>query len=35
MLNKSKVNYEKLLNGVQKVIDRGDYPEFLKFMNKI
>ena len=27
---KNKINYEKLLDGVQEVIKRGDYPEFLK-----
>ena len=26
----NKINYEKLLDGVQEVINRGDYPEFLK-----
>ena len=25
-----KINYDKLLDGVQEVIKRGDYPEFLK-----
>ena len=27
---KNNVNYEKLLDGVQQVINRGDYPEFLR-----
>lgn len=32
---KNKVNYAKLLEGVQNVIKRGDYPKFLKMVNKI
>lgn len=31
----NKINYAKLLEGVQKVIERGDYPKFLKMVNKI
>ena len=31
----NKINYEKLLEGVQKVIERGDYPEFLKALKKL
>lgn len=31
---KEKVNYKKLVNGIQKVIERGDYPLFLKMMKK-
>lgn len=27
---KNKINYDKLLDGVQEVIQRGDYIEFLK-----
>lgn len=30
-----KISYEKLLEGVQKVIAKGEYPEFLKMVNKI
>ena len=30
-----KVNYDKLLEGVKNVIERGDYPAFLKTINKI
>lgn len=32
---KYKVSYEKLLEGVQDVIKQGDYPNFLKMVNKI
>lgn len=32
---KNQVNYAKLLEGVQNVIKRGDYLEFLKMINKI
>lgn len=32
---KNKVNYAKLLEGVQDVIRRGDYPNFLRMVNKI
>lgn len=32
---KNKINYEKLLDGVQEVIQRGDYPEFLKAIKRI
>lgn len=32
---RSKVNYAKLLEGVQNVIKRGDYPKFLSMVNKI
>lgn len=32
---KNQVNYAKLLEGVQKIIKRGDYLEFLKMINKI
>lgn len=30
-----KVNYKKLIAGVQKVIERGDYIECLKMMKKL
>ena len=32
---RNKVNYAKLLEGVQNVIKRGDYPKFLSMVNKI
>lgn len=32
---RNKVNYAKLLEGVQKVIKRGDYPKFLRMVNRI
>ena len=32
---RNKINYSKLLEGVQKVIERGDYPKFLKMVKKI
>lgn len=32
---RNKVNYAKLLEGVQNVIKRGDYPQFLSMVNKI
>ncbi len=32
---KNQVNYAKLLEGVQNVIKRGDYPKFLSMVNKI
>lgn len=32
---KNQVNYAKLLEGIQNVIKRGDYLEFLKMINKI
>ncbi len=32
---KNKVNYTKLLEGVKKIIKRGDYPKFLSMVNKI
>ena len=32
---RNKVNYAKLLEGVQNVIKRGDYPKFLSTVNKI
>lgn len=32
---KNKVNYAKLIQGVQKVIERGDYPKFLKAVKSI
>lgn len=32
---RNKINYSKLLEGVQKVIERGDYPKFLKMIKKI
>ncbi len=32
---KNKVNYEKLLEGIQSVIERGEYPKFLKLIKKI
>lgn len=32
---RNKVNYEKLLEGVQNVIKRGDYHKFLSMINKI
>lgn len=32
---RNKVNYTKLLEGVQNVIKRGDYPKFLSMVNKI
>lgn len=31
----SKISYKKLLEGIQGVIDRGDYQEFLKMYKKI
>lgn len=31
----NKISYAKLLEGVQNVIERGDYPKFLKMVNKI
>lgn len=31
----NKINYKKLLEGVKKVIMRGDYPELLKAMKKL
>ena len=31
----NKINYEKLVEGVQNVIQRGDYPKFLKTIKKI
>ena len=34
MPSKEKISYKKLLEGVQKVIERGDYIEFLKIMRK-
>lgn len=30
-----KISYDKLLDGVQKTIAKGEYPEFLKMVNKI
>lgn len=32
---KNQINYTKLLEGVQNVIKRGDYPKFLRMVNKI
>lgn len=32
---RNKISYSKLLEGVQKVIERGDYPKFLKMIKKI
>lgn len=32
---KNQINYTKLLEGVQNVIKRGDYPKFLSMVNKI
>lgn len=32
---KNQINYTKLLEGVQNVIKRGDYPQFLSMVNKI
>lgn len=32
---KNQINYAKLLEGVQKVIERGDYPELLKMVSKL
>jgi len=32
---RNKINYSKLLEGVQKVIESGDYPKFLKMIKKI
>ncbi len=34
-MTKNKVNYAKLIEGIQNVIKRGDYPEFLRMVNKI
>lgn len=31
----NKISYAKLLEGVQRVIERGEYPKFLKMVNKI
>lgn len=31
----NKISYAKLLEGVQQVIERGDYPKFLKMYNKM
>lgn len=31
---KEKISYNKLLDGVQKVIERGDYATFLKTLKK-
>lgn len=32
---RNKISYSKLLEGVQNVIERGDYPKFLKMIKKI
>ena len=34
MPSREKINYKKLLDGVQEIIERGDYPLFLKTMKK-
>lgn len=32
---KNKISYAKLLEGVQKVIERGDYIDFLKSVKRL
>ena len=34
-MSKDNINYAKLLDGVQKVIERGDYPKFLKMIKRL
>lgn len=31
----NSINYQRLLKGIQTIIKRGDYPEFLKMINKL